>query len=151
MNRKNQLVTVWVLLLALVLTACSGGNAGAGGYGEGSKRENEMNSKLEQVNDRSYRYTLYNGTDQPVTYEFSSGQRYDFVLIDSEGNTAFRFAAVSSFVQAIGEETIAGGEELSYDLEVPPLDLEAGEYTMKAWLTPVSGPVLEAEAEFTAK
>lgn len=99
----------------------------------------EMKPAIEQINDNTYRYSLVNETGETQTFEFTSSQRFDFSLTNDSGEVVFLFSSVSVFAQALGEETIDSGDKLSYDLEIPPLDLEPGTYELAAWLTPRQG------------
>ena len=44
------------------------------------------------------RVEVTNGTDEPVVLEFSTGQRYDFVMDGAEGGTAWRWSADKAFI-----------------------------------------------------
>ncbi|AIY04623.1 hypothetical protein Plano_0658 [Planococcus sp. PAMC 21323] len=99
----------------------------------------EMKPAIEQINDNTYRYSLVNETGETQTFEFTSSQRFDFSLTNDSGEVVFLFSSVSVFAQALGEETIDSGDKLSYDLEIPPLDLEPATYELAAWLTPRQG------------
>ena len=106
----------------------------------GGISEDGMLPQIEQLDDDLYRYSVTNENDEAMTFEFTSGQRFDFALFNDSGEQEFLMSSVSSFIQALGEETVAPGEQLSYEFEIPPLDdLEAGTYTLQAWLTPSDG------------
>ncbi|MGO1059675.1 BsuPI-related putative proteinase inhibitor [Planococcus sp. FY231025] len=144
---------VW-LLLALFLAACGTTesaneepdleNGSSGGITAG-----EVVATIEQLDDDSYRYTLKNQTEEAVTFDFTSGQRYDFALYNENDEQVFLFSSVSTYTQALGEETIKQAEELSYEFDVPQLDLAAGTYKIEAWLTPKQGPAYPVETEYT--
>lgn len=144
---------VW-LLLALFLAACGTTesandepdpqNGSSGGIAAG-----EITATIEQLDDDTYRYTLKNQTEEAVTYDFTSGQRYDFALYNENDEQVFLFSSVSTYTQALGEETIKQAEELSYEFDVPQLDLAAGTYKIEAWLTPKQGPAHPVETEYT--
>lgn len=144
---------VW-LLLALFLAACGTTesaneepdpeNGSSGGIAAG-----EIVATIEQLDDDSYRYTLKNQTEEAVTFDFTSGQRYDFALYNENDEQVFLFSSVSTYTQALGEETIKQAEELSYEFDVPQLDLAAGTYKIEAWLTPKQGPAYPVETEYT--
>lgn len=161
---RNLWAAMMILLLAGFLLAACGTNAGNGSQppeddeeieapGESDEAEmdasvNEMTSTVEHLEGDLYRYTVTNETDEAVTFEFTSGQRFDFALINEQGEQEFLMSSVSSFIQAMGEETIEQGGELSYEFEVPPLeDLDAGTYTLEAWLTPSVGESFQAETD----
>ncbi len=137
-------------LLLVLLSACGTSENGSYGGGSSEEKKGEVTSTLEKA-DAGYRYTVKNGTDEALTFNFTSSQRFDFALLNADGEQVFSLASVSSFAQMLGEETIEAGEELSYDLEVPPLDLAPGTYKMEAWLTPEQGPAYQAENEYVVE
>lgn len=145
-----------LLLITFVLAAC--------GTTEGSSEEPDPNSgssggiaageivsTIEQVDDDSYRYSLKNQTEEAMTFNFTSGQRFDFALFDENDEQVFLLSSVSSYIQALGEETLKQGGELSYEFDVPQLELAPGTYKVEAWLTPKQGPAYPAEAEYIVK
>ncbi len=136
--------------LLLLLSACGTSENGSYGGGSSEEKKGEVTSTLEKT-DAGYNYTMKNGTDEALTFNFTSSQRFDFALFNADGEQVFSLASVSSFAQALGEETVEAGEELSYDFEVPPLDLAPGTYKMEAWLTPEQGPAYQAENEYVVE
>lgn len=111
--------------------------------------EGEITSTLEDAGSGNYRYTVKNDTQEAVTFNFTSGQRYDFTLTDDGGNEVFRMSSISMYTQALGEETIEAGEELPYEFQIPEANLEPGTYTLEAWLTPTEGTSYPAQTEHT--
>ena len=79
-----------------------------------------------------------NRGDSTVTLPFSSGQRYDFVVLSATGDTLWRWSADMSFIQMLGEEQLEPGERLEFAEEfqetVPP-----GRYTVRGTLTLMTG------------
>ena len=142
--------------LALALAACGTGEGDASGdedaetSGESSEDMEAavMEPKIEQLDEDTYRYTLANQTKETVTFEFTSGQRFDFSLTDENEEQVFLLSSVSAYIQALGEETLAPGEELNYEFDVPELNLAEGSYELKAWLTPKEGPAYRTETEY---
>ena len=55
-----------------------------------------------------------NTTTAPVALEFSSGQTFDFVVLDGE-REIWRWSADRMFTQALRAETLAAGETRSYE------------------------------------
>ncbi len=113
----------------------------------GGSTEGEMEPDIQQISDETYRYTLKNQTGEPQTFEFTSSQRYDFSLANENGEEVFLFSSVSTYLQALGEENLDQGDQLSYEFRVPPLDLEPGTYELTAWLTPRQGETYEVTTE----
>jgi hypothetical protein len=57
---------------------------------------------------------LTNHSSQPVTLEFPSSQRYDFVIADSSGATVWSWSANRMFAQMIGAERVAPNDSREY-------------------------------------
>ncbi len=146
------------MLLALgILTACGTGSEEGGDQVTGGSDEEvvndpaedegdnggivagELEPSLEQVADGQVVYTVKNQTEQEMTLEFTSSQRFDYVIKSQDGEVLYHYSTVASFLQALGTETIAQGEELSYDIELPGNELKSGEYQLEVWLTPKDG------------
>lgn len=146
----KKMMWLGLLLGCLLLAACGTEQTGEDKVtGEGGKAE--MNSAIEQLEGNLYLYMVTNNTGDSVVFEFTSGQRFDYSLTNEAGEELYLFSSTASFIQAMSEETVEDGESLEYELEVPPLELESGTYTLKAWLTPAQGAVFEAEAEYTVE
>ncbi|ANU11869.1 intracellular proteinase inhibitor [Planococcus antarcticus DSM 14505] len=154
MKNKFWLGAFVMLLIALILAACGTGQGDEAanppeepatvepGTGDESSEdivEGEMKPAIEHVNGDIYRYSLVNQTGEPHTFEFTSSQRYDFSLANDSGEEVFLFSSVSTYLQALGEETLDQGDKLSYEFEIPALELDPGTYQLTAWLTPRQG------------
>ncbi|MDE4084330.1 BsuPI-related putative proteinase inhibitor [Planococcus maritimus] len=143
----------WLLLLmaALMLAACGteSDNLPEDPESGGEIIEGEVTSTIEETDNGTYRYTVKNDTQEAVTFNFTSGQRYDFTLTDEQGNEVFRMSSVSMYTQALGEEILRQGEELQYEIQVPEANLEPGTYTLEVWMTPTEGTNYPAEIEHT--
>lgn len=93
--------------------------------------------------------TVTNDSTRPVTLQFRSGQRYDFLVLDSAGDTLHHWSADKGFVQMLGEEQLGPGESLEF-LETIDRPLEPGRYPLVGVLTSSSHP-LEARTTFTVR
>ncbi len=60
------------------------------------------------------RLDVTNRTDTVVVFQFSDGQRYDFLIQDEGGETLWRWSADKSFIQVLGEERLVPGDTLIY-------------------------------------
>ena len=69
-----------------------------------------------EVDSSTARMVLHvtNPSSQPVTLEFTSGQRYDFAVRTAAGVDVWRWSADRSFMQALGTETIQPGATVRY-------------------------------------
>lgn len=162
MKNKYWLGAFLILTAVLLLAACGSGQGNetdnsadnptteetdTNDETTGGSTEGEMKPDIEQLTDDTYRYHLVNQTGESQTFEFTSSQRYDFSLANEDGEEVFLLSSVSSYLQALGEETVDQGDELSYEFEIPPLELEPGTYELTAWLTPRQGETYEVTTE----
>lgn len=151
---KRLTAFIFLLALALLTAACGTSDSVEPEMGNGSSDgvvENEVTALLEQMDTELYRYTVNNQTDESMTFKFTSGQRYDFTISNADGEELYRESSVSTYMQALGEETLEPGDKLEYELQIPELELESGVYTITAWLTPQEGQKYEAEIEHTVE
>ena len=151
MMRKAAIGWLMVLIAAMLLAACGteSDNQPEDQESGGEIIEGEVTSTIEETDNGTYRYTVKNDTQEAVTFNFTSGQRYDFTLTDEQGNEVFRMSSVSMYTQALGEEILRQGEELQYEIQVPEANLEPGTYTLEVWMTPTEGTNYPAEIEHT--
>lgn len=151
MRQKTAIGWLMVLIAAMLLAACGteSDNLPEDPDSGGEIIEGEVTSTIEETGNGTYRYTVKNDTQEAVTFNFTSGQRYDFTLTDEEGVEVFRMSSVSMYTQALGEEILRQGEELQYEIQVPEANLEPGTYTLEVWLTPTEGTTYPAKIEHT--
>ena len=67
----------------------------------------------------------------PVQLQFATGQEYDVVVMDDQGQTVWKWSDGQFFTQALYETTVTG--EWTAAVEIPAL--MPGNYTINAWLT----------------
>ena len=154
MKTGKGLAALLLLVLSMFMAACGSTNSAEPDKGSGSseeQKENEVTAVLEHVENDVYRYTVDNQTDELMTFEFTSGQRYDYTISNDAGEELYRMSSVSMFMQALGEESVQPGDKLEYDFEIPAADLEAGDYELKAWLTPKDGEAYKEKMDITVK
>jgi len=151
MRQKNAIGWLIIFMAAFLLAACGTESDTMPEDPEsgGEIIEGEVTSTIEETDNGTYRYTVKNDTQEAVTFNFTSGQRYDFTLTDEQGNEVFRMSSVSMYTQALGEEILRQGEELQYEIQVPEANLEPGTYTLEVWMTPTEGTNYPAEIEHT--
>ncbi|MDE0584892.1 BsuPI-related putative proteinase inhibitor [Planococcus sp. A6] len=151
MRQKTAIGWLIVLIAAILLAACGteSDNLPEDPDSGGEIIEGEVTSTIEETDNGTYRYTVKNDTQEAVTFNFTSGQRYDFTLTDEQGIEVFRMSSVSMYTQALGEEILRQGEELQYEIQVPEANLEPGTYTLEVWMTPTQGANYPAEIEHT--
>jgi hypothetical protein len=93
--------------------------------------------------------TVTNQGEAPVVFAFSSGQRYDFVVLSASGDTVWQWSAGMGFVQMLGGERVEPGAALEYREEFRGA-LTPGAYTVLGTLTARPTP-LDAEATFRVR
>jgi len=57
---------------------------------------------------------IANNTSDSVALDYTSGQRYDFALLDRSKNVLYRWSADKLFIQEVSSVTIGPGESLAY-------------------------------------
>ena len=82
-------------------------------------------------------FTVKNPSADPVKVVYPSGQKYDFVVIDSTtGSSVWSWSANKGFIQAVTQETVPAGGSLTFvEKWTPP---KAGLYLAHARLTSTS-------------
>ena len=105
--------------VASALLACT--NAPPGGQPKETRTEvaaeNDLATSLQiEVGATAVRFVLHvtNPSTQPVTLEFASAQRYDFVVQTMAGAEVWRWSADQMFAQMLGEDTLAPGASRDY-------------------------------------
>lgn len=101
-----------------------------------SQEENKLKFTLEKAKSkgstsRNYIYTISNEGNKTVTLSFSTSQRYDYELKNKAKERITRFSHGRAFMQVIGEEKLAPGESVSYDIALK--NLEPGEYELTVY------------------
>lgn len=81
---------------------------------------------------------LVNGTREPVSLTFHTGQRFDFVVRNQEGREVWRWAAGRMFTQVLGQETVPPSGALVYTATVEKPLLPGG-YTVTGLVTAPDG------------
>ncbi|MBT2663037.1 BsuPI-related putative proteinase inhibitor [Bacillus sp. ISL-45] len=143
-----------ILLLGLLITGCGTGNQvsnndedkGGAGIVAG-----EMAASLTEESPLIFQYEVKNQTEEEVTLEFTSSQRYDYSVKTKDGKEVFLFSSVAAFLQVLGEEKLSQGDSLTYEMDLHELSLEKGEYVLTAWMTPKDGKKYEVTKEFSVQ
>lgn len=95
-------------------------------------QDGELNGEVER-NDQDFLFTVTNTQDTDVEITFSSGQEYDYVVIDESGAVVKKLSEGMMYTQAIKEVVLAPGEKLEYPIAYQEVtaDLHEGEYTIE--------------------
>lgn len=115
-----------------------------------------FNNRMPPVSDPSptmqAQLTVRNDTQLAVDFQFSTAQRFDFVVRDAAGKEVLRWSKGKAFPQVVGRETLANGR-LIYPatLELQGSDgkpLPAGVYTLEGFLTTSGFPAAQGSIAF---
>jgi len=130
---------LFVLLVGLLI--------GCGTSEDGSSADSVVPSLVE-VDDRTYDYKIKNQTDQTITLEFNSSQRFDYAIFNDEDEQVYLHSDETMYAQVVGEEELEPGEELAYRINLNDIDLEPGEYVLEAWMVPNGKEAYKASENF---
>ena len=84
-------------------------------------------------------FEVFNHTPAPVRFDFGTGQRYDVIIEDRQGNEVWRWSQGRMFTMALGQETVGpANPRLSYEIEVKA-DLAPGRYWIEGVLADTAG------------
>ncbi|HSL70906.1 MAG TPA: BsuPI-related putative proteinase inhibitor [Longimicrobiales bacterium] len=75
-----------------------------------------------------------NPTRTAVELRFPTGQRYDFSVMTPGGGELWRWSAGQMFTQAVGADTLAPGQSVTYRAEWRPSN-QSGRFTARGWVT----------------
>lgn len=90
---------------------------------------------------------VVNTGDKRVEVRFPSGQRYDFVILDSVGREVWRWAAGRMFTQTLRNTLLGAGASLELEETWREARLAPGRYVARGLLTSSNFP-LSQETEF---
>jgi hypothetical protein len=95
-----------------------------------------------------WRYTLYNGNDQPLVLTFTSSQVYDLILRQG-GRVIARWSAGKMFADVMSTRTVMMGEtmELKGSWQLPQ-ELDLGTYDLEFVLTSTTTEPTGAKTQF---
>lgn len=89
---------------------------------------------------------IANESDEAITLQFSSGQRYEFTIQNDRDREIWRWSEDRGFIQMLGEERLASRGALVYRAEFHGR-LEPGSYRVTGTLTLLDQP-LSASVHF---
>lgn len=141
MTKPKSLKTVVFLLgFSFILAACTDETSTDNGDDRSGREAAEISEDgityalnpvtISQEN-TVYEFTITNENDSKKELSFTTSQRYEYELRNKENELIQRFSDGKAFMQVLGNEELAPGDKLSYELKLPPL--EFGEYTLTAY------------------
>lgn len=125
-----------MLVAALAVSGCAGS-------GEQATREDRMavgrdlvGSLEVKVTPASVRLVLHvtNAGEAPLALNFSTSQRYDFIVEAASGEEVWRWSDDMAFMQALSQDTLPPGESWTMDAVWDPED-RSGQYVATGVLT----------------
>jgi hypothetical protein len=130
-----------LLLLGSALAACGQGDDEAaepvGGTSDGVRPalglDLEYEEPLRAGAAVTWELTVSNDGADDARLTFTSGQSGDVVLV-RDGEEAYRWSSGQMFTQAIREEVVPAGGSATFELDEAALDVEPGDYELRAEL-----------------
>ncbi len=95
-------------------------------------KDGELKGQLER-NNQDFLFTVINNQEEDAEITFSSGQEYDYVVVDESGAVVKKLSEGMMYTQAIKEVALAPGEKLEYPVSYDEVtaDLPEGKYTIE--------------------
>jgi len=89
---------------------------------------------------------IFNYTEEEIIFHFNTGQRYDFIIEDEEGNEIWRWSKDMMFAMVLGEENLGpNNPEVTYKAEYKDR-LSPGYYKVTGFFVaqdrPMSGNII---------
>lgn len=81
-----------------------------------------------------FRYELTNQTEKEKVFQFSSSQKFDYVIKDKNGKVVYQYSKNHMFMQVLTSLKLKQADVFTQDILVN--NLEPGSYTLEVWLTP---------------
>ncbi|MQR97372.1 BsuPI-related putative proteinase inhibitor [Fictibacillus phosphorivorans] len=81
-----------------------------------------------------FRYELKNQTEKEKVFQFSSSQKFDYVIKDKNGKVVYQYSKNHMFMQVLTSLKLKQADVFKQDILVNKL--EPGAYTLEVWLTP---------------
>jgi hypothetical protein len=147
-----KIIPVAVLLCAVGCGANHTNDEPVGEVPPGNPAMAKLASSVEvEVRANTVRMVLHvtNPTNQPVTLEFSSAQKYDFAVVGTDGAEVWRWSKDMGFAAALTSETIPAGGSVEFSESWNP-GTRKGTWTAVAELTSTNHRLRE-RTEFTLR
>ena len=105
-----------ITLIIIAVMVFSGLGLWLTAYGNTTSEERNMNYGISMMTDKtSYSIIgepitivlkVFNYTEEKITFQFNTSQRYDFIIEDEEGIEVWRWSNGRMFAQMLGEEIL---------------------------------------------
>ena len=90
----------------------------------------DVTVKLVKTSDRVFQFTLKNQSEKPITLTYSSGQRFDYDITNSQGDSIYQYGSEHVFIEAVSSDALKQAEERTYTIDTSRIDLPKGTYTL---------------------
>ncbi|MDM5317608.1 BsuPI-related putative proteinase inhibitor [Fictibacillus sp. b24] len=110
------------------------GQNGQGGIVAGSIEPSIKVQEQQNAKGILFRYELKNQTEKEKVFQFSSSQKFDYVIKDKSGKIVYQYSRNHMFMQVLTSLKLKQADVFKQDILVN--DLEPGAYTLEVWLTP---------------
>jgi len=129
----------WFIPLLVVLTACGTGVNAPLQTNEGDKNVTNSNwlfdVETEQVDgELVVTLSVTNQQDKDASIDFSSGQKYELILLNEEEEIEYRYSEGMMFTMALVHETFEPSESKVFEERIPLDNISAGSYVLDAQL-----------------
>jgi hypothetical protein len=91
---------------------------------------------IEQQNEKGLliRYELKNQTEKEKVFQFSTSQKFDYVIKDKSGKVVYQYSKNHMFMQVLSSLKLKQADTFKQDILVK--DLQPGTYELEVWMTP---------------
>ncbi|WP_332629365.1 BsuPI-related putative proteinase inhibitor [Halalkalibacter flavus] len=130
---------IWLLSVLMLLSACGQGANAPLSNGEGDEKLVDSNWIFTVETDQTdnkllVKLAVTNNQEEASAIDFSSGQKYELVLLDEAGTEVYRYSEGKMFTMALIHETFEPGESKEFEERINVEDIPEGVYTLKAQL-----------------
>lgn len=146
MFRKGFAGMVLMIFLSMILLGgCGTAQSSNGSQGNGGNGQNGGSGGIAAGNiqtwitvkqkgkDMYFTFHLKNQTKHVKTFHFMTGQRFDYIIKNEQGDKIKQYSHNQMFTQMVGQQKLKQAEELTYKDKVS--GLSPGKYTITFWLT----------------
>lgn len=110
------------------------GQGGQSGIVAGSIESSLKIQEQQNAKGILFRYELKNQTEKEKVFQFSTSQKFDYVIKDKSGKIVYQYSKNHMFMQVLTSLKLKQADVFKQDILVS--DLEPGTYTLEVWLTP---------------
>lgn len=105
----------------------------------------------EKGNEHHFLYEVQNHSEKDIVFHFNSGERFDYILRDQDGNKISQLSDDAMSIMALGEERLIPGDILSHKAVINATELKKGKYEIEMWLTTSDKNTYNQTVQFEVK